>query len=437
VKIKLQTLFFFLLVTQICYGQWYQQNSGTTQNLRALHFVNENNGWAVGDCGIILHTSNAGATWDQQTIGTISLNDVFFTDENKGWIVGSGENILLHTTNGGVDWMQQIQDSILSFYSLYFIDENTGWVVGGVRHPDTLASVILKTTNSGMNWILQSSPAVWPINDICFINNDVGYAVEGATVVEWAALGATLKTTDGGETWIKLTADTTVRWDRVSFLDTQNGIIAGVKLDVFGNFPRVFYTADGGINWMESNRGYEGYFTSLVIVDSIHAWASGSPYALARGAILFSSDKGAIWSIQTDYSYSLNNVFFINSSTGWAVGDSGKILHTTNGGVSFVEEEQIDEMPTEFLLTQNYPNPFNPSTRIKYSIPPVGTKRTVSVQIKVFDVLGNEIATLVDEYKPAGTYEVTWYATDLSSGVYFYLLKAGEYTAVKKMILIK
>jgi hypothetical protein len=92
----------------------------------------------------------------------------------------------------------------------------------------------------------------------------------------------------------------------------------------------------------------------------------------------------------------------------------------------------IDEVPTEFLLSQNFPNPFNPSTKIKYSIP-----QSSKVVIKVFDILGNEIETLVNEEKPAGTYEVTWSAANLSSGVYLYQLMAGSYNETKKMLLMK
>jgi hypothetical protein len=89
-------------------------------------------------------------------------------------------------------------------------------------------------------------------------------------------------------------------------------------------------------------------------------------------------------------------------------------------------------LPSQYALFQNYPNPFNPSTKIKYSVP-----QSSQVQIKVFDVLGNEIETLVNEEKPAGTYEITWYAEQLPSGVYFYQLKAGDYVNTKKMVLLK
>ena len=89
-------------------------------------------------------------------------------------------------------------------------------------------------------------------------------------------------------------------------------------------------------------------------------------------------------------------------------------------------------LPTEYALEQNYPNPFNPGTKISWQSP-VGSQQT----LKIYDVLGNEVATLVDEYKPAGKYEVEFSAASLPSGVYFYQLKAGEFISVKKMILLK
>jgi hypothetical protein len=88
--------------------------------------------------------------------------------------------------------------------------------------------------------------------------------------------------------------------------------------------------------------------------------------------------------------------------------------------------------PTEFILEQNYPNPFNPSTVISYQLPV-----SSDIVLKVFDVLGNEIATLIDEYKPAGKYEVEFSSSTLPSGVYFYQMRASEYVQTRKMILIK
>ena len=91
-----------------------------------------------------------------------------------------------------------------------------------------------------------------------------------------------------------------------------------------------------------------------------------------------------------------------------------------------------NEIPTEFGLIQNYPNPFNPSTKINYQIPEISF-----VTLKVYDVLGNEIATLVNEEKPIGSYEVEFNAKSLPSGIYFYRLQAGSFVETKKMVLMK
>lgn len=105
-------------------------------------------------------------------------------------------------------------------------------------------------------------------------------------------------------------------------------------------------------------------------------------------------------------------------------GQLGQVITSVN--------DIANQVPLEFLLYQNYPNPFNPVTQISYALP-----EPSHVVLKVFDVLGREVATLVDGYKEAGYYEATWDATNVPSGVYFYKLTAGSYTRVKKMILMR
>jgi len=95
-------------------------------------------------------------------------------------------------------------------------------------------------------------------------------------------------------------------------------------------------------------------------------------------------------------------------------------------------EDETPNLPTEFSLSQNYPNPFNPSTMIKYAISS-GQYAT----LKVYDVLGNEVATLINEEKSPGTYEVEFTAKGLPSGIYFYQLKAGRFIQTKKLVLLK
>jgi len=111
-----------------------------------------------------------------------------------------------------------------------------------------------------------------------------------------------------------------------------------------------------------------------------------------------------------------------------------------DGTFSYSNEVEVDlSLPQTFSLEQNYPNPFNPSTKIKYSIPAVISieGRNLNVTLKVYDVLGNEIATLVNENKPAGNYEVSFDAKNLSSGIYLYKLQAGSFIETKKMTLLR
>ena len=435
-KIVLQTQFFFLLITQFCFAQWYQQNSGTTQSLRAVHFADSNNGWAVGDSGTIIKTTNLGTNWILQTSGTTQdLRDIQFIDANNGWAVG-GESIILKTTNAGTNWFQQTSDTTFNPRAVFFIDGNTGWVVGGSYDSLGLAIPnILKTTNGGINWTSKSVPTTLPLKDVHFINTTIGFLTAGYD--EFGSLGGILKTTDGGHTWINQLVDSTIFYSALSFFDELNGISVGwhhFSLMFFTGY--IFHTSDGGLNWEPS---FSSIFTRFISVTSAglnDAWAIEEPIGtpgICR--ILYSNDKGVNWSEQgvfdIDSTYP-TSIFCIDSLAGWAVGWYGAILHTTNGGVSFVEEQQLGEVPTEFLLSQNWPNPFNPNTTFRYSIP-----QTSKVVIKVYDILGNEIALLMDEEKTVGTYGLTWDAASLPSGVYFYQLKADEYVSTKKMLLLK
>jgi hypothetical protein len=154
---------------------------------------------------------------------------------------------------------------------------------------------------------------------------------------------------------------------------------------------------------------------------------------LEYGTILRTTDGGITWDFQLSGTRrELYGVNFTDSDNGTVVGSQGTILCTTNGGYTFVEEEELDERPTNYNLTQNYPNPFNPSTKIRYSVP-----HPSQVVIKVFDILGNVIEVLVNDEKVAGTYELTWYAENLPSGIYFYRLQAGSFIETKKMVLMK
>jgi hypothetical protein len=141
-----------------------------------------------------------------------------------------------------------------------------------------------------------------------------------------------------------------------------------------------------------------------------------------------------------------NNGIFLGSidlkDFSLAVGDTVQVIYINQIGetvsVPLVWEDNVTKvdqeinLPGVFELSQNYPNPFNPNTMIKYSIPHASI-----VKMKIYDILGREIATLINEMKSAGRYTVTFNATKMSSGVYFYQLQAGAYSETKKLLLLK
>lgn len=138
----------------------------------------------------------------------------------------------------------------------------------------------------------------------------------------------------------------------------------------------------------------------------------------------------------------VNDFISINTSNGSAsvIGSIGlknilSLAYINDSPTSV--ENKIKELPTDYELFQNYPNPFNPATKIKYSIPAtIGGNKSV-VSLKVFDLLGKEVATLVNEEKQSGTYEAEFIENGLASGIYFYQLKTNNFVQTKKMLLLK
>lgn len=108
-----------------------------------------------------------------------------------------------------------------------------------------------------------------------------------------------------------------------------------------------------------------------------------------------------------------------------------KQMHA-NGVYSYSDEISVNLIPPQYYLSQNYPNPFNPLTNIRYSIP-IDSR----VTLKVYDTLGKEVATLVNEHKTAGNYTIRFSAGGLASGVYFYRIESGEFSAIKKLMIVK
>ena len=154
------------------------------------------------------------------------------------------------------------------------------------------------------------------------------------------------------------------------------------------------------------------------------------------GVILRTIDGGVTWSPQYNPEipryrrgyHRLNSISYVDRENGTIVGDFDIILRTTDGGVLWVEDER--PAPTLFHLGQNYPNPVNASTTIPFTL-----TKPEHVTLGVYDMLGREVAVLVDEWRDAGTYTARFDGASLPSGVYFYVLRIGSAVETRKLLL--
>ena len=159
----------------------------------------------------------------------------------------------------------------------------------------------------------------------------------------------------------------------------------------------------------------------------VNAYRYTYTYDANGNAALFNSEQ---WTDSLWEPY--NSSFSATDSAGNSIGISGckVILHYKQTLITVVLEDR--GTPASFQLYQNYPNPFNPSTVIKYHL-----STATHVRLTIFDMLGREVRTLLNEQKSAGSYQVSWNASGVPSGVYFYRLQAGSFTETQKLILLK
>ncbi len=246
-------LFFQLLQINIySQGTWERIESPTEQFLQSVYFVDSLYGWAVGDSGTIIYTSNSGADWAIQDSKTENnIYDVFFLNRNLGWAPSWETSTLpagtklLKTTNGGQSWINPVQpeENIFSRCVL-FLDSLNGWM-GGKPHP------LVRTTDGGLSWtdaeIDSSTYSNFPVYDIQFYNSRFGYASGGV----FDCCGIIWWTTDGGDYWYVI--DTPyVTQDPVYQLhiyDSLNVLGVGGDFETLGFGVEMIRTTDGGVTW--------------------------------------------------------------------------------------------------------------------------------------------------------------------------------------------
>jgi photosystem II stability/assembly factor-like uncharacterized protein len=420
---------------------WEKIQSPVNTTLRKLSFTDSLNGWATGQDGIIIHTSNGGSDWELQnsTVQTF-ITDIFFVNDLKGWAVTVKDvfpfnTVILKTNDGGVNWVaENFQDTTAFMRTIFFFDSLNGFIGG---------SYIAYTSDGGDSWtksdVDSNMVSSYPVYAFNFHNRKFGYACGGRKDVA----GVIWRTTNYGLNWTAQGISPDEIFDVFAF-DSLNAIT--LSGDPEGLFPTAnIRTTDGGINWSYENLPFFGLSFTIDFRTYNDGW-SASGYKF-----LHTTDRGETWNeADTPDSSTIYDLQFTDSRNGYAVGDNGVVLKLDPSLVDVKDEKTL---PGTFILYQNYPNPFNPSTKIKFTLPSGETRQALSLQtvtLKIYDVLGNEVATLVDEYKPAGAYEVEFNVTQVSrpeiaSGVYFYQLRVGDpetssglnQIQTKKMILLK
>jgi hypothetical protein len=230
-------------------------------------------------------------------------------------------------------------------------------------------------------------------------------------------------TSADGITWVKDTTktnpvlglDSTGKWDD-AFMGFPQVLQIDRKYFMWYTGSRsTFNPADVGAATSEdSGKTWTRYASNPVLVPSGTGWDGDF---VEVGTVLLRGDTLDMW-----YDGSVEPT----STNLWRIG------HATSHLVSLGVSQTLGAVPQEYVLSQNYPNPFNPATTISYQLPATST-----VSLKVFDMLGREVATLVNEVKQPGAYTVTWDASGMATGVYFYRLQAGSFVETKKMLILK
>ena len=405
---------------------WTLQPSGTTNNLFNVSFTDANTGTVVGGAGnfppfdvTILRTTNGGANWTSQTSGTTNLlRDVTFTDASTGTAVG-WEGTILRTTNGGINWTLQYSGTTNWLEGVSFSDANNGTAVG-------LFGTILRTTNGGINWILQISGIPDHLYGVYFSDANTGTAV--------GDIGTILRTTNGGVNWISQISGTTELLFDVSFIDANTGTVVGKNGTILrttnGGFTPLRPILIAPPNWSNGiSLTPTLQWSSIMGVINYHVQISRvSNFAVLTDSATVTNNKYTILSGMltntTTYFWRVN----ATDSTGTGPWSEIWNFSTLVTGINKISSNT----PDDYKLFQNYPNPFNPSTKIKFDVP-----KASYVKLIVYDVLGREIKTLVNEKLNAGRYEIDWNGSGYPSGVYFYRLVTDEYVSVKKMILVE
>lgn len=309
-------------------AQSYQQ-AITSPDLTNIYFANVMQGWLLGSrngVNSIYATGDGGKSWTEQYKTKVGLLRVRFANQLVGWVVG-GNGTILHTSDGGSTWEPQVSGSAMLLTGLAIVDPNTAWVSGA-------KGTLLFTRDGGKTWDAAPVSTNVGISDVTFADPQHGLAV---------GYGIILSTSDSGNTWIIKSSSEWKHLSSVELVDACRGWIA------VG--PAVLRTDNGGNTLQALVPPSQGQVIGINFVDAQHGWVAKSrgeegdvahikdlEKLSSESFILSTSDGGMNWhqmlhiKSEKDHSAWILDIFFIDLSSGWAVGRNGLLLKTVNGG---------------------------------------------------------------------------------------------------------
>lgn len=410
---------------------------GLEMNFSKFSFYSLAGGVSVNS-NFVLTTSNCGNKWKIHSLGSNNWFEPTFTSFRKVKFSSYSNGAVIADNSGPFTFSQLVyrsSDGGNSFYGLIgggtyqtAIDieavENTVYALG--RFNSTSPQIY--RADAGSNWITQYTFNVSQfVSNIAFANVNTGIA---AGYVNGTYQNFYARTTNGGTNWTEYPLGLTKRIRQAVMLGDGNGFI-------LRDSGLISKTTDYGNSWETVLEQGISTFKSIFFFDIYHGYAVTNDNRLA-----FSSNGGSVWSLHdvSDPVRNINTVQFIDPLNGFIGGDS-VLFRTTDGGLTFVNITGSN-LPVKYSLSQNYPNPFNPVTNIKFSIPlsrgvSGSAGQGVFVKLIIYDLLGKEITTLINQQMQPGSYSVDWDASNFTSGVYFYSLIADDITETKKMVLVK
>ncbi|MDQ3019534.1 MAG: YCF48-related protein [Bacteroidota bacterium] len=398
---------------------------GTLDDLWQITFASKNTGYIIGKPFLpnsIYKTTNSGNNWIALSSPFQYINKIQFLNDLTGYI--ESDLKLYKTQNGANTWnvINIPSDTAIGFE---FVDESTGFYSSTF-----IGSDLYKTTNGGDSWILISlNPD--KITKFQFPLHDVGYMI---TINGVNSRFELFKSTTTGNTWNHVkTFDFQIDLRFLYFINENTGFVFSEELVLPMNVKySLNRTTDGGLNWQKVYEtgilpfGWEFFNPKIKFINKNTGFITG-----VFPENLLTTTQGEEWNIFNAAGRSINDIEFTDDNTGYFIGPGGMIKKTTTGGVIAIEDIS-SFIPDEFSLEQNYPNPFNPNTVISYQL-----KISSFISLKVYDLLGKEVATLINEKQSAGIHSVDFNGSNLPSGIYFYKIETVNYSETRKMILLK